>query len=347
MTFYRIDSSEVISVKHRNMTLLLSSFAMIILILDSQSAFEATSQGIQLCIQTIIPSLFPFFILSSLLTSSLSGGAFTLLSPVEYVLRIPKGAGTIFLAGILGGYPVGARCLREAYDSKQLSEADACRMLSFCSNAGPSFLFGIIAVFFPDLKYCWALWEIHILSAVITGVLTPGKPEGRAHLRSGNAVSLPQALHGAIRTTAIVCGWVILFRLILSFPCRWFLWAVPDWLRVLSVGLTELSNGCILLDELSPLKVRFIIASALLGFGGLCVTMQTKSIWGSLPFGSYLRGKLLQTAVSTLLAVDYLFLMQPAEFAERIPLLISAHLVFLAGCLILVRRKKKLVAIPV
>ena len=333
--------------KHRNMTLLLSSFAMMVLILDSKNAFEATFQGIQLCIQTIIPSLFPFFILSSLLTSSLSEGRFMLLYPVEYILRIPKGSGSIFLTGILGGYPVGARCLREAYDRKQLSQADACRMLSFCSNAGPSFLFGIVAPFFPDPKYGWILWGIHISAAVIAGIIIPGKSGDTCLPRSGNTVSLRRALESAIRTTGTVCGWVILFRLILSFPYRWFLWAVPDWLRVLTAGLTELSNGCILLGELSPLEVRFIIASLLLGFGGFCVTMQTKSIWGSLPFGSYLRGKILQTAVSTLLAMDYLFLFQAETFSGSIRLLIFAHLIFLPGCLILAGRKKKLVAIPV
>lgn len=328
------------------MTLLLSAIAMMILILDSKNASKAAFQGVLLCIQTIIPALFPFFVLSSLLTSSLSGKDSRFLSPLEQLLRIPAGSGSIFLTGILGGYPVGARCIREAYERKQLSQKDACRMLSFCSNAGPSFLFGMIAPFFPDRKFGWILWGIHILSAVITSLLIPGKPDGGVFGQEEDAITLPRALESAIRTTAMVCGWVILFRLILSFPGRWFFWAIPSKMRILLTGLTELSNGCILLAEVSEVADRFLIASTMLGFGGFCVTMQTKSIWGTLPFGSYLRGKLLQTLVSFLLSADYLYLFLPADFTISIPLLIFAHLLILGGGLIFATRKKKLVAIP-
>ena len=48
---------------------------MLALILDGRTAIDGARQGIELCLRTVIPSLFPFFVLSILLTSSLLGMA--------------------------------------------------------------------------------------------------------------------------------------------------------------------------------------------------------------------------------------------------------------------------------
>ena len=40
------------------------SLGMLALILDGRTAIEGARQGIGLCLRTVIPSLFPFFVLS-------------------------------------------------------------------------------------------------------------------------------------------------------------------------------------------------------------------------------------------------------------------------------------------
>ena len=40
-----------------------ASMGMLVLILDGKTALEGARQGIELCLRTVVPSLFPFFLL--------------------------------------------------------------------------------------------------------------------------------------------------------------------------------------------------------------------------------------------------------------------------------------------
>ena len=295
---------------NRIATLSLSSLVMMLLILDAETALGGAKEGITLCLYSVIPSLFPFFVVSVILTSSLTGKKMHFLRPLGKLCGIPNGAESIFMLGLLGGYPVGAQSITDAYKQGQLEQDDARRLLGFCSNAGPAFLFGMIGPLFSSQHIPWALWLIHILSAIIVGLLLPNKRETTCRLTDTKPVSLPFAVERSLRIMANVCGWIIVFRVILSILNRWILWIVPaEWQALLS-GLLELSNGCHTLRTLPSDASRFIISSAILGCGGLCVGMQTASVTKGLGTGLYFPGKLLQSILSVIIAIlasPYLF----------------------------------------
>ena len=329
--------------KQRNIRLWAAAIGMIILILDSRAILFAAQDAIQLCIRTLIPSLMPFFIFSSLLTGSLSGRSIALLSPLEKICRIPKGSGTLLIIGMLGGYPAGARCIREAVDCGQLSRQDARRMLAFCNNCGPSFLFGIIAPLFPDARYAWILWLIHIFGAVFTAFLIPGSSDTLYSSGSDHETTLSDALESALRTTAIVCGWVIFFRLVISFLERWLLWRFPVFIQVLISGILELSNGCIGLDRISSVEDRLLLCSAITAFGGLCVSMQTRSVCGDLSLKYYFPGKLIHAGISFVLALNYLAFSSHSFIPLTATILLTADLI-IAYCILSGFRGKNVVA---
>ena len=115
-----------------------------LLLLPEVSA-QAVRDAMLLCVQTLIPSLFPFFVLSSLLIAC---GASELLSALLSPLMRPlfglSGAGAAALAlGLCGGYPVGARTAAELVENGALSQEEGERLLAFCNNAGPGFLLGV------------------------------------------------------------------------------------------------------------------------------------------------------------------------------------------------------------
>lgn len=275
---------------------------ILILILDSKTALQGAQEGLSLCIQAVIPSLFPFFVFSILLTGALTGCSIPLLRPIGRLTGIPQGAESIFLTGLLGGYPVGAQSIASACKNGQLSRKDARRMMGFCSNAGPSFLFGIIGPAFGKPWMVWMLWLIHIASAVLTGTILPGKSNDNLALSIRQTVSLPEALHSAIKAMASVCGWVILFRVILAFGSRWIFWAFPSEVQLVLSGLLELTNGCCVLGSIEDVGLRFVICSGLLAFGGVCVTMQTTSVAAEIGLGYYFPGKVMQTLFSIILS---------------------------------------------
>lgn len=319
---------------------LVGAIGMILLILDSRTAIKGAAAGTQLCIQTLIPSLFPFLVASALLTGALSGQALPFLGTLGRVCGIPRGAESILMVGLLGGYPVGAQCIAQSWKSGVLQKEDAQRILGFCSNAGPSFLFGILGSMFSDRKIVWILWGIHVASAIAVGAVTATNSSAGTQPIMPSPISLPEALDRSMKTMGRICGWVILFRTLLAFWEKWIFWVLPTAVQVLAAGLLELSNGCILLGEIESEGLRFLIAGCILALGGLCVTMQTVSVTENLSLRYYFPGKLLQCCFSVLLCCVFQFLfpeMHRISF-DRIP---AAAMVLALILLIHLRRMKK------
>ncbi len=281
-------------------------FGMLLLILDGRTALAGMREGLDICLSVLIPSLFPFFLLSTLLVGALSGASLPLLRPLGRLLGIPSGSEQLLVIGALGGYPVGAQNIAVAHRTGQLSREDAARMLAFCSNAGPSFIFGMVAPLFSDWRLPWLLWAVQLGSALLVGMTLPGRSRADARINASKEITLPQALEQALRAMALVCGWVILFRLVLAFLDRWVFWAFPKAAVVLLSGLLELSNGCIRLLDIPSDSLRFLLASVMLSFGGCCVGLQTISVCGALPWGKYFLGKLMQAGYALLLATGIL-----------------------------------------
>lgn len=280
-----------------------ASIAMLVLILDSPTALMGAKSGIEACLQSVIPSLFPFFVLSILLTSSLTGSRSPVLRPLSVCTGIPFGSGSILLTGLLGGYPVGAQAVSAAHSNGTLTDAEAARMMVFCNNAGPAFIFGMTTTLLPSSRYAWLLWTIQLLSAFLTALILPGKTYRQITLPPTAQPTIAQALSASVRIMASVCGWVVLFRVLLAFGERWLFWSFPTWLQALITGLLELANGCFALMNVENIGLRFLLCAGILSFGGLCVWLQTLSVAGTVNMRLYLPGKLLQSTVAVTLAM--------------------------------------------
>ncbi len=279
---------------------------MLALILDSRTALQGASQGISLCIGVVIPSLFPFFFFSIWLTEALAGKQLPMLAPIGRFLAIPQGAEGILIPSILGGYPAGAQAIAQYARQGRIDKRTAGRLLAFCNNAGPSFLFGMTARQFSDAWTPWLLWAVHLLSAAITARLLPAVPTDRVVYPDEHRENR-RAMESALRSMALVCGWVILFRVLLAFGDRLLFWMFPEAFRPVIQGMLELTNGICELGWISQEPHRFLACSGLLALGGLCVTMQTFSVIGGLPREPYLKGKLLQCVFSLLLSAGLRF----------------------------------------
>ena len=282
-----------------------SSLGILILILDGKTALSEAASGLELCLKTVIPSLFPFLFLCSILTGSLWGIPYPWLRPLGKRLGIPEGAESVLIAAVLGGYPAGAQAIGEAFRENRLSRQDAEHLLSFCSNAGPAFLFGMVSLQFPEKHMVWAIWGILIWASLLTGYSDGRAPEEKATFPP-KGVSATTILMQTVKTMGSICGWILLFAVLTAFLNRWLLWAVPEWGQVLITGLLEISSGCCGLQRIENLPLRFLTGTAFLSYGGLCVTMQTASVIGDLSLKAYLRGKLLQTAFALGLTALYL-----------------------------------------
>ena len=289
--------------KRHSLTALIAGLAMLMLILDGKTAIHSAREGVELCLRTVVPSLFPFFVLSGIISSYFTGQKIPLLKPLCRFCRIPAGSESLLLIGLIGGYPVGAQLITQAVTSGNLSYKDGVRMLGFCSNAGPAFLFGMLSPLFAEKWLLWLLWGVQIGSALLTGFLLPGGTVLGAKIQKSKQLTFTEALQAAIRVMASVCGWVILFRIVIGFGDYWLLCYLPGAVKIALSGLLELSNGCVLLAEIPNSNMRFLLAGVFLSFGGICVAMQTQSVTKVTGIGWYFPGKVIQSLLALFLCL--------------------------------------------
>lgn len=325
----------------RVLRILLPSAGMLILILWPQRAVSSAADAVLLCLRTVVPSLFPFFVLSGLLSGALIGIRNRSAACLGRLCRMQPGTESILVIGLLGGYPTGAQITAQAWRDGHLSQDQARMMLGFCSNAGPAFLFGICGSLFSNPCMPWLLWGIHIASAVLTARSLPDAPSNGDILPSAAGLSLPEALDRALKNIARVCGWVVLFRILMDLLGRW-LTDLPETLSVIVSGVLELTNGCMMLENVGPLWLRFYLCSLFLAFGGICVTLQTVSVAGELGIRYYLRGKLLQTALTGIFSLVILLIFFPSDCKPANYMVISLLVVHIFAYILL--KSKKTVA---
>ena len=147
----------------------------------------------------------------------------------------------------------------------------------------------------------WILWAIHIIGALTAARCVP------ATVSCTDCVDIQpirreNLMRKAVTTMGTVCGWIILFRVLIAFLDRWFFGLLPQGVRIAFVGLLELSNGCCELEKIADPSARFILCSVLLAAGGVCVTAQTNSVTPGLSLHFYGLGKMIQIAVSLMLS---------------------------------------------
>ena len=323
-----------------------AALAMAVLILDPRTALQGTSEGIALCLQTVIPSLFPFLLLSYILTASLSATAPKFLKPLGKWLGISTEAVPIYLIGLVGGYPAGAQAVSVQYSSGALSAAEARRMVVFCNNAGPAFFFGIGAVVFGQASLALLLWVIQILSSLCCARCLGRQTDREQTDFAPIAITRPEFMKKTVENMAMICAWVVIFRILLAFLQHWFLWMLPIGVQVGLCGVLEMTNGCCQLTDLPLLGQRLLFFSAFSAFGGFCILLQTFCITANshIPIKMYLPGKLLQLSFSILMATAAQLFLVPSQRA--FPSAIILGLCFLYCLTFLLIRRKKDVAIP-
>ena len=99
-----------------------------------------------------------------------------------------------------------------------------------------------------------------------------------------------------------ICGWIICFRVVLSYIERYFPMENETSTAIL-YGVFELVNGTMAIRMIPSEAARFIVLNGMLSFGGLCVWMQTAAASKGLSLKSFCFSKMLQSLISVVLAV--------------------------------------------
>ena len=147
--------------------------ATLSLMLYPQDSMSAAREGLMLCYNVIIPSLFPFFVLSALVVDlGLAGYIGRALEGfMRPLFNVPGACASAFVLGFVGGYPVGARTALSLYQKGMCTKTEAERLLSFCNNSGPAFILGVVgAGVFASSRVGVLLYLAHAAASICVGL---------------------------------------------------------------------------------------------------------------------------------------------------------------------------------
>lgn len=299
---------------------------------------DSAKDGLYLCFNVIIPSLFPFFVVSSLIIRlGWAEKLGRLLSPVMKPLFNVSGAGaSALILGLLGGYPIGAKTAIELYKTASCSKSETERLLAFCNNSGPAFILSVVgAGVFSSVKIGALLYLIHVLSSISVGFIFRkwGSKNGintrkckRSQSRSF-ASAFTDSVKSSFSSALDVCGFVVFFgvfiKLLLLSGVMGALANILGFVlsplglntkgaETLISGMLEVSSGiCNLKDTVPGMISGMVMASFMLGSAGLSVHCQVLSLLegSGLSAKPYFLGKLLHGAIAavfTLLLTRFL-----------------------------------------
>ena len=299
--------------------------AMLLLILDSRCTADSAREALSLCARTLIPGLFPLFVLGGMLVPGLVG---LRIPGLSRFLGFPEG---FFLLGCLGGYPLGAACIAQALERGDLSRKDAERMTGLCSLCGPSFLFGVVGSIL-SIRDAVVLFVIQLEAALLTAAFWPGGCNAGC-LPSSQPVSFPDAVSRAVRSILSVCAWVTLAAVSAGFLRRWVYPFLPGGMAVVLTGLLELTNG-IFAARGMPYEAQFVLCAIFCSFGGVSVLLQIAGLSKGIRMGQCIAQKTVHGLLTCALALLWLrfgglsLILVPAALFVKIAVEIPGNMVY-------------------
>ncbi len=269
----------------------------------SEETAEQVMEGLSLCLRRVIPSLFPFMVISSLILSSdfCALLARLLSRPFRRIFGVSGQGGCAVILGLLCGFPVAAQCAVSLYENEQIGREEFCRLMTFANNPSAAFLVGGVGyALFEDPFFGILLYLLTLISAALIGVFqqlvlgTPTDSLSRSPVpapsRSGKATCFTGAVISSSGAMVSICGFVVFFTVLMGTLSDLLPTRLPEGIRALLLGCLEMTGGTELAASCaSPLC--YVLCAFFAGWSGFSVHFQLMSMGSRAPF--FFRGYLL------------------------------------------------------
>lgn len=301
--------------------------AIVALVSAPTQAVDGAKNGLDLCCNVIIPSLFPFFVLSSMAVDlGLAAYLGRLLEGImRPVFRVSGSCAIAVVLGFIGGYPLGAKTALELYRQGLCTKVETERLLAFCNNSGPAFILGVVGVgVFGSSTIGLLLYASHCAASLLTGLMfrfygtKQDKQAPCTHAKPIATTTIPAAFtSGVVRSfssTLNICAFVIFFSAMLQLLASYGAFtALANLLALLGIsphvapqlvaGLLELTSGVSSLSGAANSVGTISMAAFMLGWAGLSVHCQVLCflVDGGLSPRTYLLGKLMHGTIAAAL----------------------------------------------
>ena len=271
-------------------------FVLLAMLFRVPLVIQGAHTGLELWYESVLPSILPFMIITSLLLQQVHG---------NYICFL----------GLFCGLPVGANLVNQYALTHPSSTATANALLCICNITSPMFILGYILnqTFYGQVSTLKFLAVIYI-PIVVYGIISflyfrSSKLRTNAKsLESTESISsFEHILKHSLQVILMVGIYIMLFCIIIQFllhllPTQFLL---PKILK----AFLEITNGIHLLMTLPiSFQQKTALIAGLTSFGGICSILQTKSVLtnSGLSILHYIVVKLCMGIFSYLLALIWL-----------------------------------------
>lgn len=270
---------------------------MPIMLFFSESIKRGAMLGLDLSLGTIIPTLFPFFILSDLWVSyaTIKGGIIS--KAYGRLFGVSGSSLPAYLLGSLCGFPLGIKAGVGLYERGYISKDELERLSGFANNPSAAFVIsGIGAGLYKDIAVGTRLYIAVLISSFLVGLLFRSKGD----FFKNNDVILKQrfdlikSIQSAGFSSLTVSCYIVFFSSVIGLLTE--ITKNPLILAIASSFL-EITNASSISADLviSNPYVKYVITAFALGFSGLSVHMQVFALLpAEISKSKYLLMKLIQ-----------------------------------------------------
>lgn len=308
--------------------------------LHYEEATSAMSRALEICLNTLIPSLFPFMVISELILRSGAGEliARAVGAPFLRIFGISRAGANAFLLGMICGFPIGTRAALSLYERGEIDGRELSHLLCFCNIQSPAFVIGSVGIgIFGSAKLGICLFLCDLLSSVALGLLfrlrfkrkAGGAPLSfllpAASRPKRFCASLTESVRSGAEAMLSVCAFIVFFRGLGGIAELYLReLSLSPFAHTLALGFFELTGGIFSLSSLDR-HVALLCAAASIGWSGLSVHFQFISICNErrVDLFAYFLSKLMRALLNAALISLALRFLEPAPLSAA-----QASLVF-------------------
>ena len=278
-------------------TVMASLFFIALLLKNPDISIQYVTRGLRLCCTAVIPTLFPFMVLSELLVRTGGGELMgrALAAPMRALFGLSGAGSCAFLLGAVCGFPVGTRAAVMLYDRGLLERSEAERLISFCNYPSSAFMISATgAALWQNRQLGAAMYASVLAAGVIAGIIS-GIPARRAAKKEGHVptdmphtvrkpqpTALSDSVTAAATSTLNVCAYVAFFSCVVG--CISHILARVSPSRTVEAAIYsffELTSGAAASAAVIPSRTGILMCTAAAGWSGLSVALQVFSVCSS------------------------------------------------------------------
>ncbi|MBQ3137128.1 MAG: hypothetical protein IJB74_06585 [Clostridia bacterium] len=282
-------------------------FAFMLLKFPVYSA-DGVKRGIDICLNSLIPSLYPFMILTNIYAlSGLAEFDIPFTDKISgFLFRLPGKCLSVILFSFIGGLPIGATMSVRLYDRGLITREQCERMICFCVNPGPAFVISAVGyTVLGSVKAGLLIYISLILSSIIIGIITrffSSENEFTAEVKLCEApvhekgIPLEKAVAESSKAMLAICGWVVAFTCITELTQNM---NISEGIKSLILCVSEITNGSIRAAKDYPVP----IVAAVIGFSGFCGHFQLMSLIrrAGLKYKYFLVSRIVNSGISAVI----------------------------------------------